>query len=685
MTVPTNLFIDAPDVEDVSMTHLSSDSTQWPEEVITKLKERIPAVANMSLSVKFMHEDEENGAATGSVTVTTGEKTAVVPAIVKNFSLYPLDIIMCEGKIIPLNPDSFASIFASGTESAFGNLDEFPALTQIDRYLRGESLQNAMFPPNWGRYAFASANDTEGKPYPILASIVDTVDGSKLQKLAQEDNASFARLYSTPHFELFQKLSSTRPVNMGEYRQGVDNLVMRTLHVLKKDGPNKYTLLSNMNKQFSPAITPMDRDVASQFCSKVSDKPSSILHELDQNGEKIIIPEDIDGDAIFVARPHTEAIVMADSYGRYNVRTNKTGVNVEGIVVPKVIDFDQNPVGAKLFLGKTLSTIQTEISGTRMDGMSDWKPCGGIPAVGQTGTFLLRDGEKGAVATVPVTIKSVHSEGCCGYNEMKIKAIDLSGKEIRLKTSGSKELQRIAKLDYSLVDGTQRTEYTIPGCMEWIPMEGFDEISSNPMDYAIKLASHKLTGNPIVLLNRGYNEYELRGLDKYASHMGWNKTALDSTQAKFLLVSCNLGTQNVEKAMKVAQVTGKSEIHGITYPEIVNIEKVAAEKLAAPTLNKFIDDNLKANMLKVASYVENAQTVDAMLSLNFVNPTNISKFITKIPLFKAALSNLAACLLASRLGVKEIPEESTSSAISKLNDVIKGLEILRSTQGQQKK
>jgi hypothetical protein len=78
--------------------------------------------------------------------------------------------------------------------------------------------------------------------------------------------------------------------------------------------------------------------------------------------------------------------------------------------------------------------------------------------------------------------------------------------------------------------------------------------------------------------------------------------------------------------------------------------------------------------------MENAQTVDALLSLNFVNPDNLGKFVAKIPLFKAAISHLASCLLASRIGVREIPERSASGAMSKLVDVVRGLEAIRATQ-----
>src|SRR4051812_33579897 len=111
MTMPANLFIDAPDVQDVSLTHLSNDTEQWPEEIIQKFKERVPMAADMSVMVKFQKKDDENGTATGAVIVNTNEKAAVVPIIIKDFMLYPLDVMIAKSKLLPLTPQMFQEVF----------------------------------------------------------------------------------------------------------------------------------------------------------------------------------------------------------------------------------------------------------------------------------------------------------------------------------------------------------------------------------------------------------------------------------------------------------------------------------------------------------------------------------------------------------------------------------------------
>ena len=104
--------------------------------------------------------------------------------------------------------------------------------------------------------------------------------------------------------------------------------------------------------------------------------------------------------------------------------------------------------------------------------------------------------------------------------------------------------------------------------------------------------------------------------------------------------------------------------------------------MARPLANILVKKakDIKVNLVKEAAYMVSAQTVDALLSLNFVTPDNLSKFVSKIPAFKAVVSHLASCLLAARIGVKEIPEQAASTAMHRLLDVISGLESIKASQ-----
>lgn len=653
MTIPANLFVDAPEMQDRALKKLDSDADTWPEEIIQQLHERIPQASSMSTMVKFKKKDEENGAATGSVVINSSDKSAVVPVIVKDFALRPLDIMIARNKILPLTPDYFNQIFMK--KQAFDRIEDYPPYAE-GRFEEA-NLWNALYPPSLGRYAYASSNN-----YPMLEEIAETIDGSNLMEWLKENPEHTLGFKKHGHIELIRKLAYLKPVNMNEFSQAERRLIPTDIRMLRHDGPNKYSLVSCSDQVFNPVISRVDRESAKRIVSEVSDKVEDTMNEVDQNGEKMLrVP--LGGD-VHLTQPDEDHVEEAKEFDHYKVK-NPNGLEIEGVVVPKVIDFQQKRVDLKIFLGKTMSTIQPKIWGVRV-GNSSFKPQCGRPTAGQTGTFMFKPDPSHAIATIPVTIKKVVDD----LGIIKMKVIDLTGRGYNLKICPGMELQRIAQL--------KDDDYILPKEMHWYPMEGFGKVTDSPISYAIKEAATKLTDRPVKLAPTGFGFYSIRGLDKYARAVEWDPTMLDRPQAKFLLTCLGCSQEKIAQAFKTAQRKGVAELHNLNFIPTKN-EKIASCRPKAASMIKQTK-NIKRNLFKEASYIDNAQTVDAMLSLNFISPTNINKFIGKIPHFKATISYLASTLLAGRLGIKEIPEEAVSVAMEKLIEVVDGLEKLRASQ-----
>jgi hypothetical protein len=653
MVMPANLFIDAPDVQDVSLSQLSNEMEIWPEEIIQKFKERIPESTDLNIMVKFMKKDEENGTATGSIIVNGADRAAIIPIIIKDFMLFPLDVMIAKGRLLPLTPTFFAAIFQKG--ELFQAIEEYPTYGGLGRF-EDANLWNATYPPSMGRYAYASAN------YPILDSIADTIkNASELKTWLVANPNHYVAFRKNGHVDLLQKLANLQAVNMSEYAQGRESLIPRNIAVLRREGPDKYTILRNSDTVFSPAITPdVSYHDCMSFVSKLTGSIGDAMNEVDRNGEKLLMlpaPK----DNVVLARTDSEIAESADSFDSYAVMSN-TGVTVLGQVIPKVIDFDQKTVNLKIFLGKTMQTMQPEIWGVRLKN-GPVKIQGSLPAIGQTGTFVYQPEDSHALCTIPVTVVMVSSHGPCG---LTLKVTDLMGRPLRLRTSREMDVHRIA-----LLNG----EYLLPGGMKWVPMSGFSPVSSSAESYAVKIAGAKITDRPVSLLSTGFGQFSMKGVDKYASALGWDRTNLHSYQAKFILASLGCGEKQILGAIKHAQVQGKAELHNLNFPPLM-AEKIAEKVPTAEKLVK-LSKLLRHNLFKEASYIDNAQTVDALLALNFVNPDNIAKFIGKIPQLKSAISTLASCVLASRVGMKEIPEEATATAMHRLIEVVEGLEKLR--------
>ena len=654
MTVPANLFVEAPEVQDMSLTKLDNDVNTWPEEIIQKLRERAPRTAGMSCMVKFMKKDDENGTATGSIVINSADAAVIVPVIIKEFMMFPLDVMISKRKILPLTPDYLDSVVSNN--EVFHKIEEYPTYGGLGRF-EDANLWNAVYPPSLGRYAYASAG------YPMLDLISDNLDGSTLKEWLKSNPEYAVGFHKHGHTDLIRKVANLKPVNMNEFSQSAENLIPKSIRMLAFDGPNKYSLLSSNDKVFSPAINKTDRAGAVHLISEISDHVEDDINDVDQNGEKFLaLPEG--GEGVFLAKADSDTIEEAKEFDHYIVK-KKNGVSVEGVVVPHVIDFNQKKVNVKLFLGNTMSTVQPEIWGVRVKN-SRFQPEWSCPRVGQTGTFVYQPDKSHAVATIPVTIRSVHED--CG--SVKITAMDTMGRPYHLALAMKMGLKRIGILPSG--------EYLVPKEMRWTVMEGFGEVTNSALSYAVKTAGEKLTTNPARLAPTGYDQYSLRGVNKYAAEMGWDSTNLSRGQTKFLLACLGCGTEKIAKAFHTASIKGVADIHGLNYIPLKS-EKIAGARPKATAAVK-IASLLRRNLIKEASYIDNSQTVDALLSLNFVTPDNISKFVGKIPHFKGTISNLASALIASRLGLTDIPEEACTVAMGKLVEVVDDLERLRSSQ-----
>lgn len=649
MTLATNLFIDTPEMHDVSMHQLSNDMDSWPEEIVEKLKESIPDTSGLSIMVKFMKKDEENGSATGSVLISSPTKKAIVPIIVKDFSMYPMDIMIAESKLLPLTPDYFKAVFSSN--EVFQKLEEFPIYAGAGRF-EDSNLWNAIYPPSLGRYSYASAG------YPMLEYIGNTIDGTSLKNELAKSEKVAAMFERNGHKEIVEKLANLKAVNMNEYRQATDKLLPRNIAMLKLDGPNKYSILSTPKDMFHPMIDLPDWD----GMATLSDRVKDAINEVDQNGEKLLkLPQP--KNEVILAQEEREVPEMADSFDHYSIK-GKTGVAFEGVVIPKVIDFEQNLVDLKVFIGKNMSSIQKDFCGVRIENSRFEMPVQD-PKMGQTGVFVYQPSPSHALCTVPVTIETVLQRGEGLY---QIKAMTLMGLPIRIKT-GNRELKKIAKVDNC---------YCLPHKMQWVPMEVFESLTDSPESYSVKTASERLTTRPVSLIHTGFGQYAMKGVDKYASVAGWDPTNLERYQAKFILAALGSGEEKLAKAFEIANKFGRADIHGLDFIPTKQ-EKIAKFTPLAIAMDKKASE-LRCNLIKEASYMDNSQSVDAMLSLNFINPENISKFVSKVPLFKSTISQLASCILASRLGMKEIPEMAASTAMRKIIEVVDGLEGLKTSQ-----
>ena len=156
-----------------------------------------------------------------------------------------------------------------------------------------------------------------------------------------------------------------------------------------------------------------------------------------------------------------------------------------------------------------------------------------------------------------------------------------------------------------------------------------------------------------------------RGLEKVASH------GMNHDDAMFTLCLGGLSAPAAAQALHSAEKKGSVEVHlaPTGTRNFKEQEKVASEKI------KEIHA-LRRGLLKEAAALPDSMTIDSVLSLGFINSENIDTFISKLPYLEKALNVICELLLASRLGVTEIPENAASRCAKALDEVVQGLKAL---------
>lgn len=126
-----------------------------------------------------------------------------------------------------------------------------------------------------------------------------------------------------------------------------------------------------------------------------------------------------------------------------------------------------------------------------------------------------------------------------------------------------------------------------------------------------------------------------------------------------------------------------------TEKSIDNIIKIASEKgtikINRPSFRRekvVVYENVPScDTIKEAAVMPDNDTVDKVLSINFLNPGNVSKFVTYIPELNKCLNKLADLLLASRMGL-DIPPIAVKVAMDNLAKTLMYLKSVEKGENQ---
>jgi len=692
-----NLFSEDPQFRRVQYKKLSDNVREWQQEISAMVAERLPHDLDLDVTMVFQDVDDEKGYGVGTAIAkdSSSGRQVGVPIVIKSWHLAPIDLFFSEGKLYPLSDDNISKIFYQNSLGA-GLATQKPPPNMAD-----DVFSDARNPPLGGKYSYSSSMSV----IDLISGTLDQKDVALFKQAFARNPALLAGYHRRGNFDVIQKYAAEDKPRSGE-QERINKERAARVFTIKKDGPDAYRLYSAPDEVYDPGMVTTDRQGLLNWLdmrkSELWDYEHDPLHSVDQYGHFTLEPPktpygaDVDGPTgngvdgsgsygaslgehknpwVFDPLQDDRTVTTIGSFGRYAVR-DRDGVIAKGYVVPNVVSFDGSPLPTKLFLGKALASIQGRISGIPLYGDDDdagLKP--DRADTGKIGTLIYRNGDR-VMATAPFQVTSV----TVYKNLRSLGVVDYKGNQANLILSpnvdGIVRITDSQRSDLGPLVGTGNN-YIVSAKMFFVRMPRLCPVSENPEDFK-RVALEHLDLNPIKVAQAN-GRYIFRGgpLAKYASvNKNIDFNSLPRHEAEFLLRSWGLDHEKTAEVLDGTKRHIHLEVHHLNFPPLPGEVKTASNK---KHLRK-IAASLKApiqDLVKIAAALDDAQSVDSVLSLGFINEENIARFASAKPMLWEVSHMLAKLLLASRLGMEDIPEEAVRAALMHLQKVIEGLGRLK--------
>ncbi|MBP9824070.1 MAG: hypothetical protein KBF21_07600 [Thermoanaerobaculia bacterium] len=697
-----NLFSDDPMFRRTQYKKLSDNVREWQQEISAMVAEKLPKDLGVTVTVVFQDLDDEKGYGYGTAIAKSGDNSEGatqigLPLIIKAWHLAPLDMFFADGKLYPLTDDNLAKMFYQNSLGV-GVAPQKPPPNMAD-----DAFAENRIPPLGGKYSYSSPLSMVN----LLGGTLGSEDIRLLKQAVAAQPGVLASYHRRATFDVLKKYAADAPALTGQ--DDLNKERAQAVFTIKKDGPDVYRLYTSSDEVFDPVLITTNRQGVRGFLdlrrAELQNYEKDPLTVIDQVGHFTLEPpatvygKDMDGPPsdlgvhknpfVFDPKADDRTVVQIADYGRYGVR-DRDGVLAKGWVIPNVVNFDGGKVDTKLFLGKALASIQARFAGIPLPD----DPATGIeadrPEPGKIGTLIYRDG-KDVFATVPfqVTSVTVHK------SLRSIGAIDYKGNVINLIISPTIDgIVKLTDADKSPVPKMllgPKANYIVSAKLAFVRMPRLCQVSEAPDDFK-RITAAWLDTQPVkVAAANGRYVFRSGRLQKYAGRRpeqlrpnivkaAFDFNALPRHEADFLLATWGLPGEKRAQVLDGVRDRLELQLHHLRTADLPG----PTEKLANPQRDQVVAGMRApiAELLKIAANLEDAQTVDSVLSLGFVNPENVARFASAKPMLWETCHMLANLLLASRLGMEDIPEEAVRSALGHMQRTIDGLSRLKMLEQQ---
>lgn len=661
-----DLFLDKPlEFEKVGYdARMSEDPNKWPQEILDELFRQAPFASDYSPRVVLRTVEPDKRYALGQVELMNqlainprddatpaemrGQQKVVVPVIIRDGKLKPMDVLLHSGKAEPL------------TEERLRKAMFRPVLFDAIRKRPGDmSLIEQLYPPH-RQYGGArgplvsdmGAKTAGAKPEMLLDAILPTVKQAHIKEVTDQMNEDpslrAALLYNDATRDALAKLATAESIDQ---QTGMDYL-RKVAHAVQPTVVQIQRIQGGFRiKTAAPdALIPEANDVSRP-------QAEGML------GGDIVNEVETDGTVTMSSQPAVKetledvVVKVVDEFGLYKVRTVGENKELVGWVFPKVVDLEGTVLPMAVFSNGSEAAMQENIAGSPIDRSTDIldSPPKGV------GCFYYTTGS-GATGLVPVSIKAeIETPDGAGYQCETV----LGETCIIAKTKGLKTVEKVGQ-----------GRYAIPAECGFMPLDNVTDLVAVPEDFAKTAAARGFNERCRIMTDGNCFTFQGPVIDKVASVM---KTQfLDKDEAVFL--GAILGQEPTKLAHQLEEMRTRGVYDAVidVRPVTTFAEKYAAAKVkAASMLDKTPD--IRASLLKEAAPLDDPTTVDKVLSVNFINPENVAVFASYVPEIEETIQKLSELLIASRMGMEAVDTGALEKALVHLDKVVAGLKTLTST------
>jgi hypothetical protein len=677
------MFLTKPTFEKVAVKiKLPDDEKKWAPKILSELHRQVPVMEDFHANIVLDRTEPNKGYGFGYILAQPKVLNPMmsaklpkikIPVVVKNWHLSPLDVFYDpEGRGFPLNERRVreALLRPEGFDMPSKDLDS----------LGSPDMRSMMQPPweNVGQFyrgVNTQVSSGQVKTSSLLKRINGSVEHRDLQKLASwvSSDEGRASLHGDEDIKSVF-LSALRLRNMDSIVK-VSSAEGPVIRQYRWDGGPEVTVKEASSQGFRPR---MYKIAAEQAAQQV---PQQQQQQLSQEGQATEAPQNA---VMTPMEMETDEFMPVGTFAVYKVVTT-SNEQMTGWVFPYVLSFAMEKVPTQIYTDGTNFHIGQQIAGVPIGAGTNLPS---EPPQGRGMFYMYRNGRVFGLAPVEIMGQQPSQDG----STMLMAKTLLGGNDL--------QLQMVQGL--KIPTQMDETIYGIPSDVRWLPLkQPINPLVADPAQATQRTGAYYMQQIQQAQQQQAQAQQQQaqqqqgkkKGQEKKANLMAQvrltqdgtyslsgapfeklaaeHTTFLDYADTEWMLALAGVDPDYTYEKLAGLNIRGGFDefpvFRDINPPEIF-VEKVSSRR-------DYVS-KLKTPMAKHAAAIGDPMVADSLLSLNFLSSKNINMFMAYLPQLNESINAVVNLLVASRVGLNEIPEPACAEAIQALDKVVSGVKMI---------